>query len=117
MRSGSNGKEIPTRNNHTKRPIPILGDNDGARLALIRNTGHTKSLRQVEVRHFWLREKVNEGIFSMERVSIEENLADIGTKPLTAKQYTVLRDKLVVKSKELQPAQKAEKTKDPKTKC
>ena len=53
----------------------------------------------------------------MERVSTEENIADIGTKPLTAKQFTVLRDKLVVKSKELQPAQKAEKTKDPKTNC
>ena len=53
----------------------------------------------------------------MERVSTEENIADIGTKPLAAKQFTVLRDKLVVKSKELQPAQKAEKTKDPKTNC
>jgi hypothetical protein len=52
----------------------------------------------VEVRHFWLREKVNEGIFSMERVSTEENIADIGTKPLAAKQFTVLRDKLVVKN-------------------
>ena len=74
-------------------------------------------MRQVEVRHFWLREKVNEGIFSMERVSTEENIADIGTKPLAAKQFTVLRDKLVVNNKELQQTQKAEKTKDPKTKC
>ena len=53
----------------------------------------------------------------MERVSTEENIADIGTKPLAAKQFTVLRDKLVVNNKELQQTQKAEKTKDPKTKC
>ena len=71
----------------------------------------------MKVRHFWLREKVNEGIFSMERVSTEENIADIGTKPLAAKQFTVLRDKPVVNNKELQQTQKAEKTKDPKTKC
>ena len=47
----------------------------------------------------------------------EENIADIGTKPLAAKQFTVLRDKPVVNNKELQQTQKAEKTKDPKTKC
>jgi hypothetical protein len=79
-----------------------------------------KAYQEVETRGsktFWSREKVNEGIFSMKRVSTEENIADIGTKPLAAKQFTVLRDKLVVKSKELLPAQKAEKTKDPKTNC
>jgi len=87
-----------------ERPIPMLGDNDGARLALTRN-GHTKRSRHVEVRHFWLREKVTECIFSMERISTEENIADIGTKPLAAKQFTILRDKLVVNNKELQQTQ------------
>ena len=76
------------------QPVPVYGDNDAARLAVLRQ-GRTSRTRHIEVRHFWVREKVNEGIFRMERVATEDNPADIGTKPLSAKRFTQLVKKVI----------------------
>ena len=75
--------------NIINKPIPLYGDNDAARLAVIRE-GRTSKTRHIEVRHYWIREKVQKGIFRMERVSTEDNSADIGTKPLGPKRFIKL---------------------------
>ena len=48
-------------------PISVKIDNDSARLAVHR-PGQTSRTRHVEVRHFWIREKINNGSFKVERV-------------------------------------------------
>ena len=69
-----------------KLPIPLYGDNDAARLAVLRK-GRTSRTRHIDIRHFWVQEKVNEGIFKMMRVDTTDNPADIGTKPLSPKTF------------------------------
>jgi len=63
-------------------PFTIAMDNDSARQALARSNP-TPASRHIEVRHFWVREKIKERVFDVVRVSSADNIADWGTKPVT----------------------------------
>ena len=71
-------------------PSTIRIDNDSARQALGREFP-TPASRHIEVRHFWMREHINNGLLEVTRVPSEENIADIGTKPVVpAEQFLKL---------------------------
>ncbi len=71
-------------------PSTIRIDNDSARQALDREFP-TPASRHIEVRHFWMREHINNGLLEVTRVPSEENIADIGTKPVVpAEQFLKL---------------------------
>ena len=99
-------EEIGMRMNY---PISVKIDNDAARLA-VQRPGQTSRTRHVEVRHFWIREKITNGSFKVERISTDDNIADIGTKPLPSKRFETLRDELMNKIPETKQDPKKTKT-------
>ena len=77
-----------------QRPFRVSIDSDAARLAL-RRAGPSRRSRHIEVRYFWVRERVEDGTIEVTRVSGADNPADIGTKPLSAVVFTRLAAILV----------------------
>jgi hypothetical protein len=72
----------------------LRGDNTAALQALLRSRPTPRS-RHVEVRHFWVRQHVENGTFNLSYVSSNDNVADIGTKPLPPQRFVELRNKIV----------------------
>ncbi|GJZ25510.1 hypothetical protein Tco_0569763 [Tanacetum coccineum] len=60
--------------------IPVLCDNKGA-IDLIKNPVLHSRTKHIEIRHHFLRDNVQKGNISIEKVSYEDNIADILTKP------------------------------------
>ena len=76
-------------------PHVLRIDNDSARQALDRPFP-TPASRHIEVRHFWMRQQVHDGAFEISRIPSEENIADIGTKPVApADQFKYLVGKMM----------------------
>ncbi|GKD88255.1 hypothetical protein Tco_1363762, partial [Tanacetum coccineum] len=69
-------KQAPVDND-----IPILCDNQGA-IDLSKNPVLHSCTKHIEIRHHFLRDNVQKGNFSIEKVSSKDNIADIFTKPL-----------------------------------
>nr|GEU28933.1 copia protein [Tanacetum cinerariifolium] len=61
--------------------IPIMCDNKGA-IDLIKNPVQHSRTKHIEIRHHFLRDNVQKGNISIEKVSSEQNIADIPTKLL-----------------------------------
>ncbi|GJW69644.1 hypothetical protein Tco_0126561 [Tanacetum coccineum] len=61
--------------------IPIMCDNKGA-IDLSKNPVQHSRTKHIEIRHHFLRDNVQKGNISLEKVSSEDNIADILTKPL-----------------------------------
>ncbi|GJR98395.1 hypothetical protein Tco_0270569 [Tanacetum coccineum] len=61
--------------------IPIMCDNKGA-IDLSKNPVQHSRTKHIEIRHHFLRDNVQKGNISIEKVSSEDNIADILTKPL-----------------------------------
>ena len=71
------------------KPMLVFCDNKAA--CMLSNSNHTtKRMKHVAVRLAFLQEHVNEGNVQLVHVSTNGNLADIGTKPLTARQHHAL---------------------------
>ena len=70
--------------------IPILCDNKGA-IDLSKNPVQHARTKHIEIRHHFLRDNVQKGIISIEKVSSEDNIADILTKPLKREPFNYLR--------------------------
>ena len=77
-----------------QRPFRVSVDSDAARLAL-RRPGPSRRSRHIEVRHFWVKERIDDGTIVVTRVEGTENPADIGTKPLAASVFVRLAAILV----------------------
>lgn len=63
-------------------PIPILCDNRGA-IDFSFNTGFHGRSKHIDMRHHFIRQKVESGEASVSHCASEDNLADIFTKPLS----------------------------------
>ncbi|GKE62039.1 hypothetical protein Tco_1512406, partial [Tanacetum coccineum] len=70
--------------------IPIMCDNKGA-IDLSKNLAQHSRIKHIEIRHHFLRDNVQKGNISIEKVSSKDNIADILTKPLKCDPFNYLR--------------------------
>ncbi|GJR21509.1 retrovirus-related pol polyprotein from transposon TNT 1-94 [Tanacetum coccineum] len=70
--------------------ILIMCDNKGA-IDLRKNLVQHSRTKHIEIRHHFLRNNVQKGNISIEKVSSEDNIADILTKPLKREPFIYLR--------------------------
>ncbi|GJY29908.1 hypothetical protein Tco_0405675 [Tanacetum coccineum] len=70
--------------------IPVLCDNKGA-IELSKNPILHYRTKHIEIRHHFLRDNVQKGNILIDKVSSEENIADILTKPLKREPFNLLR--------------------------
>ncbi|GJQ93671.1 copia protein [Tanacetum coccineum] len=69
--------------------IPIMCDNKGA-IDLSKNPVQHSRTKHIEIRHHFLRDNVQKGNISIEKVTSEDNIADILTKPLKREPFNYL---------------------------
>lgn len=62
-------------------PLPIYCDNQLC-IALTKNPQHQQNSKQIEIRHHYLREKVEHGDIQLSFCPINEMIADVLTKAL-----------------------------------
>nr|GEU32483.1 copia protein [Tanacetum cinerariifolium] len=70
--------------------IPIICDNKWA-IDLSKNPVQHSRTKHIEIRHHFLRDNVQKGNISIEKVSSEDNIADILTKPFKREPFNYLR--------------------------
>ncbi|GKB81821.1 hypothetical protein Tco_0948716 [Tanacetum coccineum] len=70
--------------------IPVLCDNKGA-IDLSKNSVLYSHTKHIKICHHFLRDNVQKGNISIEKVSFEDNIADILTKPLKREPFNLLR--------------------------
>ncbi|GKA52899.1 hypothetical protein Tco_0746214 [Tanacetum coccineum] len=70
--------------------ITLMCDNKGA-IDLSKNPVQHSRTKHIEIRHHFLRDNVQKGNISIEKVSSEDNIADILTKPLKREPFNYLR--------------------------
>nr|GEW75544.1 retrovirus-related Pol polyprotein from transposon TNT 1-94 [Tanacetum cinerariifolium] len=70
--------------------IPVLYENKGA-IDLSKNPVLYSRTKHIEIRHHFLHENVQKGNISIEKVSFEDNIADILTKLLKREPFNLLR--------------------------
>ncbi|GJU56966.1 copia protein [Tanacetum coccineum] len=70
--------------------IPIMCDNKRA-IDLSKNPVQHSRTKHIEIRHHFLRDNIQKGNISIEKVSSEDNIADILTKPLKREPFNYLR--------------------------
>ncbi|GJV60849.1 hypothetical protein Tco_1466949 [Tanacetum coccineum] len=70
--------------------IPIMCDNKGA-IDLSKNPVQHLRTKHIEIRHHFLCDNVQKGNISIEKVTSEDNIADILTKPLKREPFNYLR--------------------------
>ncbi|GKA58322.1 retrovirus-related pol polyprotein from transposon TNT 1-94 [Tanacetum coccineum] len=69
--------------------IPIMCDNKGP-IDLSKNPVQHSGTKHIEIRHHFLRDNVQKGNILIEKVSSEDNIADILTKPLKREPFNYL---------------------------
>jgi len=74
-------------------PATLLGDN-AALIALTINAKGYARAKHIDIRHHYIREKVQEGMIKVMDVASADNLADIFTKALPRVQYDNIIRKL-----------------------
>ncbi|GJW89334.1 retrovirus-related pol polyprotein from transposon TNT 1-94 [Tanacetum coccineum] len=70
--------------------VPVLCDNKGA-IDLSKNPVLHSRTKHIEIRHHFLRDNIQKGNISIEKVASEDNIADILTKPLKREPFNLLR--------------------------
>jgi len=77
--------------------VPLYIDNNSA-LKLTRNPEFHNRSKHIEVKHHFVREKVEEGVINTQRVQTTDNLADVFTKALSKPTHEDLVDQLNLSS-------------------
>ncbi|GJS08944.1 retrovirus-related pol polyprotein from transposon TNT 1-94 [Tanacetum coccineum] len=70
--------------------VSIMCDNKGA-IDLIKNPVQHSRTKRIKIRHHFLRDNVQKGHISIEKVSSVDNIADILTKPLKRESFNYIR--------------------------
>ncbi|GJV23710.1 retrovirus-related pol polyprotein from transposon TNT 1-94 [Tanacetum coccineum] len=70
--------------------VPIMCDNKGA-IDLSKNLVQHSRTKHIEIRHHFLRDNVQKGHISIEKVPYVDNIVDILTKPLKHESFNYLR--------------------------
>ena len=79
---------------HDHEPLDLFMDNK-AGIDVAYNPEHHTRMKHVERRHFFIREAVEDHKIRVPFVKTTENLADFFTKPLPAKSFFPLRNKIM----------------------
>ena len=82
--------------------LELYEDNKGAR-DLAYNPEHHQRSKHIDRRHFYVRELVEEGELVVPYVQSDDNIADFFTKPLTAKRFFTLRNRIMNVSADSEP--------------
>ena len=77
-----------------KPPIVVYEDNEGA-IKLADNPLSTARTRHIDVRHHFLREKVDKKEICVQHVESERQHADVLTKPLPRRSFRIHRNVLL----------------------
>ncbi|GKD49825.1 hypothetical protein Tco_1278801 [Tanacetum coccineum] len=83
-------KQAPVDYDINLDDIPILCANKSA-IDLSKNPVLHSHTKHIEIRHHFLHDNVQKGNISIEKVSFEDNIADILTKPLKCESFNLLR--------------------------
>ena len=75
-------------------PLALHGDNQGS-IDLAYNPEHHARTKHIDRRHFFIREAVENNEIVVPYVQTDSNLADFFTKPLPAKKFFPMRDKIM----------------------
>ena len=75
------------------KKVPLLCDNESA-IKLTNNPVQHARTKHIDVRHHFIRDHQQKGDICIESVGIEDQLADIFTKPLNEKRFCKLRNEL-----------------------
>jgi hypothetical protein len=75
--------------------VPLLSDNESA-IRLVDNPVEHSNTKHIDIRHHFLRDHQQRGYIDIYHISIENQLADIFTKPLDEKRFCRLRSELNV---------------------
>ncbi|UYV85024.1 hypothetical protein LAZ67_X004326 [Cordylochernes scorpioides] len=70
---------------------PIIKVDNASTIKSIKNPEFHKRIKHIEVRHYFVREKYQEGIFNVEHISGKDQVADIMTKGLPKPRFQMLR--------------------------
>ena len=70
-------------------PIDIFCDSDGARSIASNNVDH-KRMKHIDIKHHYIREKINDGTVNVNEVSSEDNVAVLGNRFPVEKSCIVL---------------------------
>jgi hypothetical protein len=76
--------------------IPLLRVDNLSALKLVKNPIFHKRSKHIDVRYFFIRDKIEDGTLVIEHVASEEQIADIFTKPLAKDRFQKLRSLLSV---------------------
>ena len=63
------------------KTVPMLHVDNMSAIKLVKNPAFHKRSKHIEVRHFFIREKFEQGCLDIKHVASESNLADVFTKP------------------------------------
>ncbi len=74
--------------------VPVLKVDNMSALKLVKNPTFHKRSKHIEVRHYFVREKYEEGLLTVEHISGDSQVADIFTKPLQKNRFQCLRPQL-----------------------
>jgi uncharacterized beta-barrel protein YwiB (DUF1934 family) len=77
------------------KEISLLCDNESA-IKIANNPVQHSRTKHIDIRHHFLRDHVSKGDIKIDRVSTDDQLADIFTKPLDESQFCKLRNELNV---------------------
>jgi len=94
-------------------PVSLYNDNAGAVL-LAQHPHDHKMTKHFDIRANYLREQRADKVISVHKVSTDDNLADILTKPLSSNQHNRLADQLGLKPKPLASKRGGETESGPK---
>ena len=74
-------------------PVRLLCDNQSA-ISLVHNPAHHQRTKHIDVRYHFIREKQSEGVIDIVYIPTDHQLADLFTKPIEARRFIFLRDRI-----------------------
>lgn len=83
----------------TVTEIPVLMVDNMSTLKLVNNPIFHKRSKHIDVRYFFIRDKVEDGSLTVDHIASDEQIADIFTKPLAKDRFQRLRNLLDVSDK------------------
>jgi len=75
-------------------PAKLYQDNQST-LAILKTGQMSKRSRHINIRYFYLKDRVDQGEFELEYIPTDEMLADLLTKPLQGEKFRMLRDRIL----------------------